>query len=78
MIKANQPPATATSRLTKAGSTDIHCITVKQPVGPWPMDKVMKHIGSMTLMSCEMGIEARGDNKDSGMPTEEAAVVEVM
>lgn len=78
VVKMGRPPPTPevlTARLADAGFTDIHCITVKQPVGPWPKDRVMKQVGAMALMTCETGIEAyalAAITRIHGMPTDEA------
>jgi len=79
MIKLDRPPSTAerlVARLTEAGFTDVHCVTLKQPLGPWPKGKAMKQIGIMALMTSETGIEAyalAALTRIHGMPVEEAA-----
>lgn len=44
--------------LEAAGFVDIHVAEYKCPIGPWPLDRRLKKIGAMTLMTMETGLEA--------------------
>jgi hypothetical protein len=51
-------PERMKQQLEDVGFTDIRITTEKQPFGLWPRDKRLKHIGAMTLLMAETGVEA--------------------
>ncbi|KAA8906639.1 UMTA methyltransferase family protein [Sphaerosporella brunnea] len=46
--------------LKNAGFVDVTLTVYKQPFGPWPKDKRLKHIGAMAMVMAETGLEAYG------------------
>ncbi|KAA8903044.1 S-adenosyl-L-methionine-dependent methyltransferase [Sphaerosporella brunnea] len=44
----------------QAGFEDVTVRDVKHPLGPWPKDKRLKHIGAMMLLNCATAFEAYG------------------
>ncbi|KAA8902940.1 S-adenosyl-L-methionine-dependent methyltransferase [Sphaerosporella brunnea] len=47
-------------RLEQAGFVDIRVAKVKQPIGKWPKDAELKHIGGVGLLQCETGFASYG------------------
>jgi len=61
--------------LEKAGFVDVKVLGYKQPFGPWPKEKRLKHVGAMAIMSAETGYHSYGMQlftRVLGMSTEEA------
>ncbi|KAI5845348.1 S-adenosyl-L-methionine-dependent methyltransferase [Tricharina praecox] len=68
--------ASMRANLETAGFVDIHVCAYKQPFGPWPKDKRLKHVGAMALLMLQTGIEAyvmASFSRILGMEQEEAA-----
>jgi hypothetical protein len=58
-----------------AGFEDVTVLNVKHPLGPWPKDRRLKHIGAMMLLNCATAFEAYGlalFTRVLGMDQEEA------
>jgi len=49
---------TLRQRLETAGFVDIKVMQFKQPLGPWPKDKILKQVGTMTLLNAETAFHA--------------------
>jgi hypothetical protein len=43
-----------------AGFEDVRVLNIKHPLGPWPKDKRLKHVGALMLLNCETAFEAYG------------------
>lgn len=73
-----RPPATAESlrgRLKEAGFVDVQVFNFKHPLGPWPKESRLKHIGALNLLNAKTGFHAYGMQiftRTLGMPKEEA------
>lgn len=53
MVKIGRPTLTAAdlkNNLENAGFVDVKTRIEKQPIGPWPKDPTVKHIGAMVYM----------------------------
>lgn len=46
--------------MEEAGFVDVAVTSVKQPWGPWPRDKRLKHAGAVVLLNSEAGIPSYG------------------
>lgn len=78
MKKLGRPGATAASirkHLEDAGFVDIKVFDFKQPLAPWPKNKVLKQVGALALLATPEGYHAYGMvafRKALGMTFEEA------
>lgn len=64
MERIGRPAPTVASmraHLEDAGFVDIHVHSYKQPFGPWPKDKRLKHVGAMALLMLQTGTCGHGE-----------------
>ena len=64
-MAAMERPAHVTSDdlkrwLEEAGFVDVVVTDAKQPWGPWPRDKRLKHAGAVVLLNSETGMSSYG------------------
>lgn len=63
LVKMDRTPrdmAFYEAMLKKAGFEDIKTLVLKEPIGPWAKDPVMKKIGVMSLLNCESIFDSYG------------------